>query len=166
MGSSTSAVMSPMWIILYQYHRLTIQLKQKVQNTPVCFIPSASHHKNCTLLPVLVLQQLQWLPILKKSNTKLPAVTGSAPSQLNYNTFIVCPPPSLSHTHVCMYAQTSNASTANPMAFAFSHTLVPISGTISPKTSGTLLKYSLLLQRQTQAIYHLQTHFIPISISL
>ena len=32
-----------------------------------------------------------------------------------------------------------NASTAKPMAFALSHTLAPTSGTISPKTSGTLL---------------------------
>ena len=39
------------------------------------------------------------------------------------------------HTH----AQNSNASTAKPMAFALSHTLAPTSGTISPKTSGTLL---------------------------
>ena len=111
MGSSTSVVMSPMWIILYQYHRLTVQLKQKVQNTAVCFIPSASRHKNCILLPVLVLQQLQWLPILNKSNTKLPAVTGSATSQLNYSTFIVCPLLStLSHTHTHTYIYMGSSS--------------------------------------------------------
>ena len=42
----------------------------------------------------------------------------------------------LRQTHAC---SKSKASTAKPMAFALSHTLVPTSGTISPKTSGTLL---------------------------
>ena len=35
----------------------------------------------------------------------------------------------------------SNASTAKPMPFALSHTLAHTSGTISPKTSGTLLLF-------------------------
>ena len=47
--------------------------------------------------------------------------------------------------HAC---SKSNISTANPMAFALSHTLAPTSGTISPKTSG----YSLFLQKSTQDI--------------
>ena len=39
-------------------------------------------------------------------------------------------------TDTCMLF---NASTAKPMAFALFHTLAPTSGTIFPKTSGTLL---------------------------
>ena len=51
--------------------------------------------------------------------------------------FTVLPALSTLHqTHAC---SKSNALTANPMAFALSHTLAPTSGTISPKTSGTLL---------------------------
>ena len=52
-------------------------------------------------------------------------------------TFTVRPALSaLCQTHAC---SKSNASTAKPMAFALSHILAPTSGTISPKTSGTLL---------------------------
>ena len=42
----------------------------------------------------------------------------------------------LHHPHTC---SDSIASTTKPMAFALSHTLIYPSGTISPKTSGTLL---------------------------
>ena len=56
---------------------------------------------------------------------------------LSCYTFKVLPVLSALHqTHAC---SKSNASTAKPMAFALSHTLATTSGTISPKTSGTLL---------------------------
>ena len=56
---------------------------------------------------------------------------------LSCYTFTVLPALSaLRQTHAC---SKSNASTPKPMAFAFSHTLAPTSGIISPKTSGTLL---------------------------
>ena len=56
---------------------------------------------------------------------------------LSCHTFTVLPDLSaLSQTHAC---SKSNASTAKPMAFALSHILALTSGTISPKTSGTLL---------------------------
>ena len=56
---------------------------------------------------------------------------------LSCYTFTVLPALSaLRQTHTC---SKSNASTAKSMAFALSHTLAPTSGTISPKTSGTLL---------------------------
>ena len=56
---------------------------------------------------------------------------------LSCYTFTVRPALSaLRQTHAC---SKSNASTAKPMAFALSHTLASTSGTISPKTSGTLL---------------------------
>ena len=42
----------------------------------------------------------------------------------------------LRQTHAC---SNSNASTAKRMAFACFHTSIPKSGTVSPKTSGTLL---------------------------
>ena len=56
---------------------------------------------------------------------------------LSSYTFTVLPALSALHqTHAC---SKSNASTAKSMDFALSHTLAPTSGTISPKTSGTLL---------------------------
>ena len=52
-------------------------------------------------------------------------------------TFTVLPTLStLCQIHTC---SKSNVSTTKPMAFALSHTLASTSGTISPKTSGTLL---------------------------
>ena len=63
--------------------------------------------------------------------------------------------PLFCQTHACW---NSNASTAKPMAFAFSHTLAPTSGTISPKASGTLL-LSLLLKANSR-------HFSSQNISL
>ena len=99
----------------------------------------SSRHQNCTSL----LQQLQWLPISERIKYKTAcmcynAITGSAfASLLSYYTFTVLPALSaLRQTHAC---SNSNASTAKPMAFAFPHTLAPTSGTMSPKTSGTLL---------------------------
>ena len=56
---------------------------------------------------------------------------------LSYYTFTVLPALSaLRQTHA---RSNSNASTTKPMAFALFHTLAPASGTIYPKTSGTLL---------------------------
>ena len=56
---------------------------------------------------------------------------------LSCYTFTVLPALSaLRQTHIC---SKSNVSTAKPMAFALFHTLAPTSGTISPKTSGTML---------------------------
>ena len=56
---------------------------------------------------------------------------------LSCYTFTVLPALSaLRQTHAC---SKSNVSTAKPMAFALSHTLAPTYGTISPKTSGSLL---------------------------
>ena len=56
---------------------------------------------------------------------------------LSCYTFTVLPTLfALCQTHAC---SKSNVSTAKPMAFALSHTLAPTSGTISPKTSGTLI---------------------------
>ena len=107
-----------------------IQPMQKVQNTAARLILRAPRHQNCTPL----LQQLHWLPISERIKYKTAcmcynAITGSAPPYL----------PALSalrQTHAC---SNSNASTAKPMAFALFHTLASTSGTIFPKTSGTLL---------------------------
>ena len=114
---------------------------QKVQNTAARLILRAPRHQNCTPL----LQQLHWLPISERIKYKTAcmcynAITGSAPSFfLNCYTFTVLPALSaLRQTHAC---SKSNASTAKPMAFALSQTLAPTSGTISPKTSGTLLLF-------------------------
>ena len=55
----------------------------------------------------------------------------------NYCTFTVLPAlTTLCQTHAC---SNFNASTSKNMAFSLSHTLVPTSGTVSPKTLGTLL---------------------------
>ena len=115
-----------------------IQPMQKVQNTVARLILRAPCHQNCTPL----LQQLHWLPISERIKYKTAcmcynAITGSAPLIfLSHCTFTVLPALSaLRQTHAC---SKSNASTVKPMAFALSHSLVPTSGTISPKT-GTLL---------------------------
>ena len=66
-------------------------------------------------------------------------ITGSAPSYLSELLHLYSPSRSLSalrHTHAC---SKSNTSTTKPMAFTLSHSLAPTSGTISPKTSGTLV---------------------------
>ena len=116
---------------------------QKVQNTAARLILRAPRHQNCKPL----LQQLHWLPISerikllqKAARMCYNAITGSAPSYpfLSCYTLTVLPALSaLRQTHAC---SKSNASTAKPMAaFALSHTLAPTSGTISPKTPGTLL---------------------------
>ena len=113
-----------------------IQLMQKVWNTTARLILRASHHQNCTPL----LQQLHWLLISEWINYKTACTL-----QCNHR---FCPllsfwataplqsfplsPLFIRHTH----AQTP---TLQPMAFALFHTSVPTSGTISPKTSGTLL---------------------------
>ena len=63
-----------------------IQLMQKVQNTAACLILRAPRHQNCT--PLLVLQQLHWLPISEQIKYKTSCmcyntITGSAPSYLS-----------------------------------------------------------------------------------
>ena len=118
-----------------------IQPMQKVQNIAARLILRAPCHQNCT--PTL--QQLHWLPISERIKYKTAcmcynAITGSAPSYLSelrttpLQSFPLSPL-FVRHTH----AQTHDASTTKPMSFALSHTSAPTSGTISPKTSDTLL---------------------------
>ena len=117
-----------------------IQPMQKVQNTAARLILRAPRHQNCTPL----LQQLHWLPVSERIKYKIARVTTQSQVPLpliflSCYTFTVLPALSaLRQTHAC---SKSNASTAKPMAFAFSHTLATTSGTISPKTSGTLLLF-------------------------
>ena len=111
---------------------------QTVQNTAARFILRAPGHHNCTPL----LQQLHWLPISERIKYNSACVTTQSQALLpliflSCYTFTVLPSLSaLCQTHAC---SKSNASTAKPMAFALSHTLAPTSGTVSLKTSGTLL---------------------------
>ena len=127
-----------------------IQPMQKVQNTAARLILRAPRHQNCTPL----LQQLHWLPVSERIKYKTARVTTQSQVPLpliflSCYTFTVLPALSaLRQTHAC---SKSNASAAKPMAFALSHTLAPTSGTISPKTSGTLL---LFLQKSTQHFEH------------
>ena len=99
---------------------------------------SSPRHQNCTPL----LQQLYWLPISERIKYKTAcmcynSITGFAPSYLSELLHLYSPSCSLrSSSDAC---SKSNVSAAKPMAFALSHTLAPTSGTISPKTSGTLL---------------------------
>ena len=77
---------------------------------------------------------------LNEQNTKLLAcvITGFAPSYLSEVLHLYSPsrsPRSSSDTR----SSNSNASAAELMAFALSHTSAPTSGTSSPKTSGSLL---------------------------
>ena len=116
-----------------------IQPMQKVQNTAARVIFRAPRHQNCTPL----LQQLHRLPISERIKYKTActcynAITVPLPLIfLSCYTFTVLPALSALHqTHAC---SKSNVLTAKPMAFALSHTLANTSGTISPKTSGTLL---------------------------
>ena len=113
-----------------------IQPMQKVQNTAARLILRAPLHQNCAPL----LQQLHWLPISERIKYKTAcmcynAIIGSAPSYLSELLHLYSPSRSLRSSSDLK----SNASTAKLMAFALSHTLAPTSGTISPKTSGTLL---------------------------
>ena len=89
---------------------------------------------------------LYWLPISERIKYQTVcmcyitynAITGSAPSYLSELLHLYSPSHSL-HSN-------SNASTAKPMAFALFHTLAPTSGTISPKTSGTLSSFKSKLK--------------------
>ena len=124
-----------------------IQPTQKVQNTAARLILRAPCHQNCTPL----LQQLHWLPVSERTKHKTTcmcynAITGSAPSYLSELLHLYSPSRSLCSSSDTRMPKT-NASTAKPMAFALFHTLAPTSGTISPKTSGTLF-----LQKSTQDI--------------
>ena len=89
----------------------------------------------CTLSPsinILFIYKIQncW-HVTTQSQVLLPLIF------LSCYTFTILPALSaLRQTHAC---SKSNASNAKPMAFALSHTLAPTSGTISPKTPGTLL---------------------------
>ena len=117
-----------------------IQPMQKVQNTHARLIFRAPRHQNCTSL----LQQLHWLPISERIKYKTACMCYKAIIFLICYTFTVLPALSaLRQTHAC---SKSNASAAKPMAFALSHALAPTSGTISPKTSGTLPSFKSKLK--------------------
>ena len=133
----------------------------------LCLILTAPHHKNCTPL----LQELHWLPISEwlKSKTACMcynAITGSTCSPPP-------PPPLLSfwattslqsfllfllfvrHTHLKL--QRFNCKTH---AFALCHISAPSSGTIFPKTSGTLL-----LSQLGNIVYHTGPRSAAVSAS-
>ena len=87
-----------------------------------CCILRAPCHQNCTPL----LQQLHWLPISEWIKYKTAcmcynAITRSAPSYLSDLLHL----PTLSALRQTHTSSKSNASTAKPMALAFSHTLAP-----------------------------------------
>ena len=113
-----------------------IQPMQKIQNTAARLILRAPRHQNCTHL----LQQFHWLPVSERIKYKIAcmcynAITGSAPSYLSELLHLCSPSRTLrssSDTHM-LKLQRFNRKTHG------FHTLAPISGTISPKTSGTLL---------------------------
>ena len=114
-----------------------IQPMQTVQNTAARLILRPPRHQNCTPL----LQQLHWLPIYERIKYKTVcmcynAITGSAPSFWATTPLQSFPlsPLFVRHTH----AQTPTLQPQNPWLSHFL-TLDPTSGTISPKTSGTLL---------------------------
>ena len=119
-----------------------IQPMQKVQNTAARLILRAPRHQNCTSL----LQHLHWFPVSERIKYETACMcynTGNHRFRSlffyffwSYYTFTVLPALSaLRQTHAC---SNSSASNAKPMAFTLSHTLVPTSGTISPKISGNL----------------------------
>ena len=122
--------------------RSVILLMQKVQNTAVCLILRAPHHQNCTPL----LQQLQWLPIFERIKYKTAcmcynAITGSTPSYLSELLHLCSPSHSLhsfSDTRM-LRLQCFHHKTHAAMAISLSHISAPTPGTISIKTSGTLL---------------------------
>ena len=95
----------------------------KVQNIAALLVIRVSCHQNCTPL----LQQLHWLPISERIKYKTAcmcynAITGSAPSYLS----------ELLH----LYTPSRSSSDTSMLKLQW---LAPTSGTVSPKTSGTLL---------------------------
>ena len=116
-----------------------IQPMQKVQNTAARLILRAPRHQNCTPL----LQQLHWFPISERIKYKTAcmcynAITGSAPSYLSELLHLYSPsrPLRSSSDTRMLKIQRFNRKTHG---CALSHTSAPTSGTISPKSSGTLL---------------------------
>ena len=73
----------------------------------------------------------KWPIVTTQSQVLLPLIF------LSCYTFTILP--ALSALHQTHALSKFNASTAKPMAFTLSHTLAPMSGTISPKSSGILL---------------------------
>ena len=127
---------------------------QKVQNTAARLILRAPRHQNCTapLAPNFWTNKIQnCLHVLQRNHRFRSLLSFWAATPLQGRT------PALSALRQTHARSKSNDSTANPMAFELSLTLAPTSGTISPKTSGTLLlSHSLFLQKPTQDISFLR----------
>ena len=110
---------------------------QKVQSTVARLILRAPRHQNCTPL----LQQLHWLPVSERINTTLLAyngITGSAPSYLSELLHLYSPSRSLFSSSDTRMLKIQRLNRKTHGFRTFSH-FAPTSGTISPKTSGTLL---------------------------
>ena len=113
-----------------------IKPMQKVQNTAARLNLRAPRHKNCTPL----LQQLHWLPISERIKYKTACVcyTGSAPSYLSELLHLYSPSRSLHSSSDTRMLKIQRFNRKTHGFRNFSH-FGPASGTISPKTSGTLL---------------------------